>query len=258
MAGGREAASIIGTIMSSNKWTTALALAGGLALAGCGKPQTDTQPAVSDAPAAAAADSRETASPVEPATSAPATNEALSGGAEFARKSEASPFAQADLALKESYNRSLIAFQIGDYPRAANELQDLAKTPDLAPEQKRAVQKLLAETLKAAPELAAGNSAAAAAGSVRADAPPVFPLASPETAQTPKNLPESPFSTADPAVKESFARARAAYDIGNYEVALAELRELSTNAQLNFQQKYAVQSLLDSTPQAPPAPVPPR
>ncbi len=83
------------------------------------------------------------------------TNEPLTGAAEFQKKSLASPFAQAELALKESYNRALIAFQIGDYARAVSELQDLAKTPDLNPEQKQAVQDLLAETLKAAPELAA-------------------------------------------------------------------------------------------------------
>jgi hypothetical protein len=59
-------------------------------------------------------------------------------------------------------------------------------------------------------------------------------------------------------VKETFARAKAAYDIGNYESALAELRDLATNAQLNWQQKYAVQALLDKTPQSAPAQTPKR
>ncbi len=249
MAGAPEAASPIGTMMFSNKWSMALALAGGLALAGCGKPQTDTQPAASDAPAAAAADSQETAPPGDPATTAPATNEALSGGAEFARKSEASPFAQADLALKESYNRALIAFQIGDYARAASELQDLARTTGLTPAQNQAVRELLGKTLKLAPELATTNTAAG-----KADTPSEFPLAASGTAQPPGASPENPFSTADPAVKETFARAKAAFDIGNYDAALTELRDLATNAQLNWQQKYAVQDLLAKTPQSVPAP----
>jgi hypothetical protein len=37
------------------------------------------------------------------------------------------------------------------------------------------------------------------------------------------------------------------------QTAEAELRDLATNSQLNFQQKYAVQALLDKTPQTAPA-----
>jgi hypothetical protein len=245
-------------MMLSDKRTLAVALAGALAMAGCGKPPNETQPVADETAAPATANAQLPAPPAEPAPAEPApsatdTNDTATGAAAFQKRSLASPFAQAELALKESYNRALIAFQIGDYPRAVSELQDLAKTPDLTPEQNRAVQDLLTETLKAAPELAATNSAAAGPGSAKPDAPPVFPLATPDTAQAPKNLPESPFSTADPAVKETFARAKAAYDIGNYDVAAAELRDLVTNAQLNYQQKYAVQALLDKTPQSAPA-----
>ena len=141
------------------------------------------------------------------------TNEPLSGAAEFATKSLASPFAKADLALKESYDRALIAFQIGDYARAVSELDDLAATPDLTSAQQKAVKDLLAKTLKMAPELAASHAAAAAAGTANASE---FAIAVPGTAESPKNLSESPFSTADPGIKRSFAQAKAAYDIGNY------------------------------------------
>ncbi len=253
MIGCREANLTNEIMMLSDKRTLAVTLAGALALAGCGKPQTEPQPSVSEPAAPAAAEAPQPPTPAEPAAPAVETNDALTGAAAFQSKSLASPFVQADLALKESYNRALIAFQIGDYPRAVSELQDLAKTPELTPEQKRAVQDLLTETFKAAPALAATNSAAAGPGSAKPDAPPVFPLVTPDAAQSPQNLPESPFSTADPAVKETFARAKAAYDIGNYEVAAAELRDLVTNAQLNYQQKYAVQALLDKTPQSAPA-----
>ena len=222
-------------------------------MAGCGKPPNETQPVTDEAAAPATADAQLPATPAEPVPSMADTNDTATGAAAFQKKSLASPFAQAELALKESYNRALIAFQIGDYARAASELQDLAKIPDLTPEQKQAVQDLLAETLKLAPELAAKNSAATGGASAKTDTPPVFPLATPDAAQAPNNLPESPFSTADPAVKETFARAKAAYNIGNYNVAAAELRDLVTNAQLNFQQKYAVQALLDQTPQGAPA-----
>lgn len=182
-----------------------------------------------------------------------ATNERLSGAAEFAWKSEASPFAQADPALKESYNRALIAFQIGDYARAISELQDLAGTSNLTSAQQQAVKTLLLQTLKLAPDLAATNGAATAPGTRNTHTPGQFPLAASEMAQPPKHLPDTPFSTADPAVAESFARAKTSFDIGNYASALAELRDLATNAQLNWQQKYAVQALLDKTPQTTPA-----
>jgi tetratricopeptide (TPR) repeat protein len=156
------------------------------------------------------------------------------------------------MALMESYNRALIAFQIGDYARAVTELDDLAATPDLTPAQQQAVKDLLAKALKMAPELAASH-AAAAAGTAQPATPPEFPVVVPGAVESPANVLESPFATADPAIKRSFARAKAAYDIGSYESALAELRDLATNTQLNFQQKYVVQALLDKTPQTAPA-----
>jgi hypothetical protein len=41
-------------------------------------------------------------------------------------------------------------------------------------------------------------------------------VAAAQTARAPKDLPESPFANTDPVIKDSFARANAAYDIGNY------------------------------------------
>jgi len=238
--------------MLSDKWTLAIALAGALTLAGCGKPQTDTQSSASEPAAPAAADVQPAPAPDGIAVSVVTTNETLTAGAEFATKSLASPFAKADMALMESYNRALIAFQIGDYARAVSELDDLAATPDLTPAQQQGVKDLLAQTLKMAPELAASH-AAAATGAAQPATPPEFPVVVPGTVESAKNVLESPFSTADPAIKRSFARAKAAYDIGNYTSALTELRDLATNSQLNFQQKYVVQALLDKTPQAAPA-----
>ena len=239
-----------GIMMLSDKRTIAMALAGALALAGCGKPQTETQPDASEPAAPAAADVQQPPAPAEPAASMEGTNDTLTAAAEFATKSLASPFAQADMALMESYGRALIAFQIEDYPRAVTELDDLAATPDLTPAQQQAVKDLLAKTLKMAPDLAASH---AAAGAAKPETPPEFPITVPGAVESPANVLENPFSTADPAIKRSFARAKAAYDIGSYESALTELRDLATNSQLNFQQKYVVQALLDKTPQAAPA-----
>ena len=241
-----------GIMMLSEKRTIAIALAGALTLAGCGKPQTETQPGAGEPAPPVAADAQQPPSPDEPVAPEVATNNTLTAAAEFATKSLASPFAKADMALMESFNRALIAFQIGDYARAVTELDDLAATPDLNPAQQRAVKDLLAQALKMAPDLAASH-AAAAAGAAKPETPPEFPVTVPGTVESAKNVLESPFSTADPSIKRSFARAKAAYDIGNYENALTELRDLATNNQLNFQQKYAVQALLDKTPQATPA-----
>ena len=240
-----------GIMMLSDKRTIAIALAGALTLAGCGKPQTETPPGASEPAAPAAADAQQPPTPADAAAPV-ATNQTLSAAGEFATKSLASPFAGADMALMESYNRALIAFQIGDYARAVTELDDLAATPALTPAQQQAVKDLLAKALKMAPELAASH-AAAAASTAKPEKPPEFPVTVPGTVESPENVLESPFSTADPAIKRSFARAKAAYDIGSYESALAELQDLATNSQLNFQQKYAVQALLDKTPQAAPA-----
>jgi hypothetical protein len=248
MIGRRQANLTKGIMILPDVRTLAVILAGALALVGCGKPQIETQPGAGEPMAAAPADAQQTPSAADLAAPVAATNETLTPGAEFATKSLASPFAAADMGLKESYDRALIAFQIGDYARAVSELDDLAGMPDLPPAQQRAVKELLAQTLKLAPELAARQ-----AGTAAPQTSPEFPVVVPGTIEAPKNVPESAFSTADPSVKESFARAKAAYDIGNYESALAELRDLATNAQLNWQQKYAVQSLLDKTPQNLPA-----
>jgi len=252
MIAGQQADLTNGIMMLSDKRTIAIALAGALTLAGCGKPQTETQPGAGEPAPPAAADAQQPPTPAEPVAPEVATNDTLTGAAEFATKSLASPFAKADMALMESYNRALIAFQIGDYARAVTELDDLAAAPDLTPAQQQAVKDLLAKALKMAPELAASH-AAAAASTAKPEKPPEFPVTVPGTVESPENVLESPFSTADPAIKRSFARAKAAYDIGSYESALAELQDLATNSQLNFQQKYAVQALLDKTPQAAPA-----
>ena len=98
--------------------------------------------------------------------------------------------------------------------------------------------------------LAAATSPATGTLSSKTEVAPVFPLVNPDT---PGKVPENPFATADPAVRESFERAKAAYEIGNYPSVLAELQVLATNAQLNWQQKYAVQALLDKTPRNAPS-----
>jgi hypothetical protein len=137
----------------------AVALASTLVVAGCGKRQ-------SDAPTAATADVQQPAPVLEPSLAAAATDDATTKPAtpagEFMAKSMASPFATSDMGLKESYDRALIAFQIGDYARAASELQDLAENSHLTTPQKEAVQNLLMQTLKVAPNLAATNTVSAA------------------------------------------------------------------------------------------------
>jgi hypothetical protein len=156
------------------------------------------------------------------------------------------------MALRETYDRALIANQIGDYPRALAELQDLAANTTLNPRQQQAVQDLLAQIKKAAPDLVATNALLASAA-IKPEPPAEFPLASATATESTKNAADFAFSTADPSVRESFARAKAAFDIGDYPKALDELTDLSTNAQLNSQQKYAVQVLLGKTPQSLPA-----
>jgi hypothetical protein len=137
----------------------ALALTATVVVAGCGKRQ-------SDASAAATADVQQPAPVLEPSLAAMATDGAAANAAtpagEFMTKSMASPFATSDMGRKQSYDRALIAFQIGDYARAASELQDLADTSNLTAPQKEAVQNLLMQTLKLAPNLAATNTVSAA------------------------------------------------------------------------------------------------
>jgi len=127
--------------MKSDKSTLALALVGALILVGCGKPHPESQPGDSEPAAPATADTQLPAPPAKPSP-ATATDKTRSGGGEFTRNSLASPFAQADQALKESFDAALIAFQIGNYARAASELRLLVKTPGLTREQERAVQYL--------------------------------------------------------------------------------------------------------------------
>ena len=139
----------------------AAALAATLAAAGCGNRQSDASPNASDSPAPATADFQQPASALEPslattATDGAATNAATPAG-EFFTKSMAGPFAASDAGPKENYDRALIAFQIGDYARAARELQDLAGNSKLTSPQKEAVQNLLMQTLKLAPDLTATN-----------------------------------------------------------------------------------------------------
>ena len=96
-------------MMLLDKWAVALALTGALAAAGCGKSPTESQPPDSEPAVPAAAQAQPPRPPAEP-TPGTATKETLSGAAEFQRKSLASPFAQAELALRESFNRALIAY----------------------------------------------------------------------------------------------------------------------------------------------------
>lgn len=162
------------------------------------------------------------------------TNNTFSNaGGEFASQSQASPFAKSDPALKESYDRALIAFQIGDYSTAVNELDDLALTPDLTTQQVRAVDELLAKSLKMAPDTPRAPKPEEAAQSVPATA----------------SAGEDVFASATPALQRSYSRALAASKIGDYANALAELKDLIKSPGLNSQQKYAVQVLLDKTPQ---------
>lgn len=221
--------------MKQVKLTLAVSLAAALMLVGCGRQRADAPPAAGDVPAPAAADAQvsEAGSP-ETAT---ATNGALNSAQGFAQKLEDSPFASADPALKETFARALIACEIGDYARALDELNDLSAAAGLTPRQSQAVRDLSAKAKAAAPQVAVSNAVPAASVAVYALAPTTDP----------------PFSTAEPAVVEGFARARIAFDIGNYPIAEAELNSLINNPQLNWQQKYAVQALLDRIPHTAPA-----
>jgi hypothetical protein len=215
-----------------------------LALSGCHKrPAIDTA-RQTELPITRPTKAQRVSPPANPATATSATNDTPTSAAGFVAASLASPFVQADLSLMESYNRALIAFQIGDYSRAAAELRDLAGDPDLNPQQKQAVADLLAKTLKLAPELARTNAGSVANVDSRKAKPAEFPVADGPLGESPKNLAENPFASADPAVKRSYSRARAAFDIGDYAIAVGELNTLSTNLQLNYQQKFAVQDLL--------------
>jgi hypothetical protein len=159
----------------SDKLVLAFALAATLAAAGCGKSRTEDR-TVSNEPAAPNTPSASQLSALPPElVPATAITGPPSGTAEFTSKSLAGPFAEAERALKESYNHALIAFQIGDYTRAGSELRELAKTPKLTPEQKQAIENLLAESLRAAPEPAIAASPTAIP-STMTNAPLVAPI----------------------------------------------------------------------------------
>ena len=160
----------------SDTLVLATALAAALAVAGCGKSRTESQP-VADEPAASNAASAPQLSALPPElVPATATAGPLSGTADIASKSLAGPFAEAKQSLAESYNRALIAFQTGDLTRASNELRDLDRNPDLTPNQKQAVENLLAQSLRAAPEPAVATSPAAATPSSKTNSPPQPPI----------------------------------------------------------------------------------
>ncbi len=232
--------------MNCNALMAAAVITGTLLQAGCGKPSTGTEPSASveSSPAAIPQEARPPLS-AQAESLAVATNEAPADPAtpagELAVKVLASPFAASEMALKESFSRAIIAFQIADYPTAMTELEGLAATPGLTPEQVQAVRELMAQTLKLAPELAASR---AATGATNLAPTSQFAVTVPGALGVPANVPESAFTTADPSVKRSFARAKAAFDIGSFDKAMVELQGLATNGQLNWQQKSVVDQLL--------------
>jgi len=219
--------------MGTDNRILALALAAGVFLAGCGKPQSQSQPVAEEPPAPIAA--------AEP--SAPSVG----------------PFSGADQALMDSFEAALFAFQTGDYARAASGLRLLAKAPGQTPEQKLAVQNLLALTLKAAPELATSPVApgsdgvrpgttpeSTVAALVPVEPDPALPsdTARPGGAEFTRKSLASAFARASQALKESYDSALVAVQIGNYDRAVDELRALAENSELTTEQQKAVQDLL--------------
>lgn len=215
--------------MKWNRKVLAIAFPAALMLTGCGKPAEGNPPQAGDNPSTAATETEKPAVAIETPTPATATNDAPGGAVEFQRNSLASPFATAELALKESYNRALIAYQIGDYARAVTELEDLANTPDLTAEQRQAVKKLLAQAKKQAPATT-----------------PTQPVVDPAKLTTPAavDTPDAPFASADQAVRETYARALAACNIDDFARAEAELKDLAGTTGLTTPQLGVVQALL--------------
>jgi hypothetical protein len=220
-------------MMKATDTILGMALAVTLALAGCGKKKSDSGPVPGgEGPPRASDGPRPETAPPPPPTSLVTTDApgpAPTPAAEFSTKLLASPFAPAEPALSETYARALIAFQIGDYARAVTELEDLAKTPELTAEQRRAVTNLLAQAVELAPTAAVDPGAP--------------PLSTPSTGAV-MDTPEVPFASANEAVKRSYARIRAACKIGDYGTAIAELQDLATTPDLTVLQQQTVQTLL--------------
>ncbi len=209
----------------------AIVLAAGLIWTGCGKPPGQSQPAAVEP--AAAADAEPPAPSAEPTPTAP-TNDTPSAGAESARDPLASPSTQTRQALKESYDRALIAIQARDYDRAVSELRRLAQTTGLTPEQQRAVQDLLAQALKAAAEPGPAEPNPAAATNETLSGGAAFAR---------RSL-ASPFAQAGQALRESYDSALVAIQIGDHDRAVNELKALAENPDLTAEQKRAVRDLL--------------
>jgi hypothetical protein len=256
----------------------ALALGTGLMAAGCSKPESQSQPVAEESTGPAIAAPEPPTQPVEPAptlvtdveisgtvapdrtvtpqspsanpgatapTRADTTNGTLSGGSEFVRKSQASPFAQASQALKERYDAALLAYRTGDYSRARGELKILAESRNLTAEQARAVLDLLAQASKIA--------IPGAAGLTRADTANKTPSGGSEFVRKSQ---ASPFAQAGQALKEGYDAALIAYQIGDYARAGGELLILADSPNLTAEQARAVLDLLAQTVEAAPELVP--
>jgi hypothetical protein len=246
--------------MSLSRQSVTVALVAGLAVTGCRKQPSESDPASAEAVVPVATGNAEFSQPPPTPASTQAPQKRVSGGGEFTRKSLASAFTQADQALKESYDAALIAFQIGDYPRAAAELRLLARTPGLTGVQKGAVQRLLAQVLKAAPELAAADEAAVVDSLVTtADSstalsnagglgsPVGSGAARPGGAEFTQKSMASAFAQADRSLKEGYDAALIAFQIGNYAQVVSDLQNLAGTPGLTAEQKQAIQQLLVQT-----------
>jgi truncated hemoglobin YjbI len=227
--------------MGTHKLPLAVTLAAGLILAGCGKPPGESPP-VANGPAATATAAAGLPTLSAETTLAAPTNETLSAGAEFARKPLASPPTRTMQALKESYDRALIAIQADHYDQAVRELRGLAQTPGLTPEQQRAVQDLLAQTLKAAADTGPAEPNPAAATNETLSGGAAFL----------RNSLASPFAQAGQALKESYDSALVAVQIGDHARACNELKALAESPDLTAEQRQAVQELLAQTLKAAP------
>ncbi len=146
-----------------------------LVVVGCNKRQADAPANANDASAAPATEAGSPA--LAPSGAFPAAPFGDSGSnatlvsAEFLAQSTASPFAESNAALRQSYDRALAAFQIGDYARAYRELHDLAANSKLTESQRQAVEGLSLQTLRLAPGLAASTQAGTSAPGPKTNTP---------------------------------------------------------------------------------------